>query len=345
MNTLVTGGAGFIGANAARHLAQKGHHITVYDNLSRTGSRSNIEWLLRKQPSVNFVNGDIRNYEQITEVMRRHGPFDLILHLAAQVAVTTSVADPRHDFEVNALGTLNLLEAARRHNANGIIIYASTNKVYGALEDLEIIEADGRYAFRHQPRGVDEKRNLDFHSPYGCSKGCADQYCRDYHRIYGLKTIVMRQSCIYGMHQFGVEDQGWLAWFCIAVAFDKTITIYGDGRQVRDVLYIDDLIAAFEKGVEKADIAAGQVFNIGGGPQYTLSLHDLIRILESISGKKIDLVYADWRPGDQKVFVSDVRAARKRLAWKPITRPDVGVKRLFKWVCDHKDIIKSYITT
>jgi CDP-paratose 2-epimerase len=345
MKTLITGGAGFIGTNSALHFVRIGHHLTLFDNLSRTGSQANIRWLLQKHPSIQFVQGDICSYEQITDVMRRHGPFELIVHLAGQVAVTDSVADPRHDFEVNALGTLNLLEAARHHNSNGVIIYASTNKVYGELEDLEITEKDGRYAYRNLISGVNESRQLDFHSPYGCSKGCADQYCRDYQRIYGLKTIVMRQSCIYGTRQFGVEDQGWLAWFCIATALDKPITICGDGYQVRDVLYIDDLTAVFEKGLEKADEVAGEVFNIGGGSDNILSLRDLIRILESISGKTIKVNYTDWRPGDQKVYVSDTALAGKRLAWRPTTPVLEGVQRLYNWVCDHKEVIGGYFPT
>jgi CDP-paratose 2-epimerase len=339
MKVLITGGAGFIGANCANYFASQGHEIVVFDNLSRMGSEKNLEWI-KGQYSVEFVKGDLREYEQLVEVTTQKGPFDLVLHMAAQVAVTTSVTHPREDFEINALGTFNLLEALRQHNLETTLIYASTNKVYGEIEDLNIIEKDGRYMYQDLPDGVDEKRNLDFHSPYGCSKGAADQYCRDYFRIYGLKTIVMRQSCIYGYRQFGVEDQGWVAWFCIAAVLGKQITIYGDGKQIRDILFIDDLIRAFELAFEKRDQVSGNVYNIGGGPQNTLSLHELIRQLEELRGQKVPLGYDDWRPGDQKVFVGDISKAEKDLGWTPSVTTDEGVKKLYDWVVKNKHIFQ-----
>jgi CDP-paratose 2-epimerase len=241
MNILITGGAGFTGCNCAAHFAEKGHQIVVFDDLSRLGSEINLKWLDRKF-GVDFIKGDIRNHQKVNELIFQKGPFDLIIHLAAQVAVTTSVQDPCLDFNTNAVGTFNLLEAMRKHDPEAALIYSSTNKVYGNMEDLTIVEKDDRYSYRDLPSGIQEDRNLDFHSPYGCSKGTADQYCRDYARIYGLKTVVLRQSCIYGYRQFGIEDQGWVAWFCIANALNKPITIYGDGKQVRDILFIDDLI-------------------------------------------------------------------------------------------------------
>lgn len=331
MRILITGGAGFIGVNCASYFAKKGHEVVIFDNLSRMGSEKNIQWI-KDECSVEFVKGDVRKFEPLVDVITQKGPFDLILHLAAQVAVTTSVANPREDFEVNALGTLNLLEAIRQHNPETTLIYASTNKVYGNMEELKIIEKDGRYVYQDLQEGVDENRNLDFHSPYGCSKGSADQYCRDYARIYGLRTVTMRQSCVYGYRQFGVEDQGWVAWFCIAAVLGKQITIYGDGKQVRDVLFIEDLIRAYELAYENRDRIVGRIFNIGGGTQNTLSLHELIRYLETLKGEKIPLDYADWRAGDQKVFIADVSLAEIELGWKPAVKPDEGVKKLYNWV-------------
>ena len=334
MKILITGGAGFIGANCAVHFAKKRHDVVIFDNLSRMGSEKNLEWI-KSEDSVDFVKGDIRSYDDLVDVITQKGSFGLILHLAAQVAVTTSVVSPREDFEINALGTFNLLEAIRQHNIEATVIYASTNKVYGEMKDLCIIEKNGRYMYQDLAEGVNEKRNLDFHSPYGCSKGAADQYCKDYFRIYGLKTIVMRQSCIYGYRQFGVEDQGWVAWFCIAAVLGKPITIYGDGKQVRDVLFIDDLIHAFELAYENRDRASGKVYNVGGGPQNTLSLHELIAHLEELKGKKIPLTYEDWRPGDQKVFIGNISLAENEFGWKPVVTTDEGVEKLYRWVYEN----------
>ncbi len=337
MKVLITGGAGFIGANCTNHFTKTSHDVVVFDNLSRTGSDKNLEWI-RQESSAEFVRGDIRKYSQLVDVIRQNGPFDLIIHLAAQVAVTTSIADPREDFEINALGTFNLLEAARLNNPEAVIIYASTNKVYGSMKDVRTIERDGRYEYEALMEGVDEERILDFHSPYGCSKGAADQYCRDYNRIYGLRTIVLRQSCIYGYRQFGIEDQGWVAWFCIAAAIDKPITIYGDGKQIRDVLFIDDLVRAFELAYENRDHIAGKVFNIGGGPMNTLSLYELIKFLEDLKCTEISLAYDDWRPGDQKVFVCNISAAEREFGWKPEVDTDNGIRRLFNWVIENKSL-------
>lgn len=337
MKVLITGGAGFIGVNCVNYFAGQGHQVVIYDNLSRAGSETNLKWV-QSEHSVDFVTGDIRDYNNTAEMIRQKGPFSLILHLAAQVAVTTSVRNPREDFEINALGTFNLLEAIRLNNPEAVMIYTSTNKVYGEMTEMNVLEEKGRYMYGKLPSGVDEKQNLDFHSPYGCSKGAADQYCMDYHRIYGLRTIVFRQSCIYGYHQFGIEDQGWVAWFCIAAAMDKSITIYGDGKQVRDVLFIDDLICAFEKAYEKSNLVAGQVFNIGGGPGNTLSLHELINILERLKKEKIELEYDRWRPGDQKVFISRISNAEKKLGWVPKIDPEEGIKKVYDWTIENKHI-------
>lgn len=337
MKVFITGGAGFIGANCAVHFASQGHDVVVFDNLSRPGSEKNLDWIKSTCP-VQVVQGDIRDFEALQGAVAQHGPNDLILHLAAQVAVTTSVVDPRQDFEINAAGTFNLLEAVRQHDPEATVIYASTNKVYGGMEDLTVVEAHGRYKYENLDSGVDENRNLDFHSPYGCSKGAADQYCRDYHRIYGLKTVVLRQSCIYGYRQFGIEDQGWVAWFCIAAAMEKPITIFGDGKQVRDVLFVDDLIAMFEAAYRHRGKSAGKVYNVGGGPRNTLSLLELIDMLEKQKRQKIPLSFGDWRPGDQKIFIADIDLAEKELGWQPKNSPAEGVEKLYQWVTENKEL-------
>jgi CDP-paratose 2-epimerase len=335
MIVLVTGGAGFIGSNCARHFADKGHKVVVFDDLSRHGSDKNLRWL-KDTSSITLVIGDVRKFDDIRKAIILNGPFDLILHCAAQVAVTTSFLNPRDDFERNAYGAFNLLEAVRLYNPAAVVIYSSTNKVYGGMEDVKIVERNDRYEYENMPNGITEERNLDFHSPYGCSKGAADQYFRDYARMYGLKTVVLRQSCIYGYRQFGVEDQGWVAWFCIAVVQGRPITLYGDGKQVRDVLFIDDLVHLYETTYNNIDKAAGSVFNVGGGPANTLSLHELIAQLENIAGRKIPVLYGDWRSGDQKVFVADISLVGKKLGWRPKIDTVEGVKRLFSWVQENR---------
>jgi CDP-paratose 2-epimerase len=261
-----------------------------------------------------------------------------VLHYAAQVAVTTSVTNPREDFEINALGTFNLLEAVRETKSDPIVMYSSTNKVYGGMTDIRIVEKKGRYAYADYPKGISESRLLDFHSPYGCSKGTADQYMIDYQRIYGIRTVVFRQSCIYGYRQFGIEDQGWVAWFTIAAMLGKKISIYGDGKQVRDVLFIDDLLDAYEAAIKNIDRVKGQAFNIGGGYRNTMSLLELLSFLEKFFGKKIPIKYADWRPGDQPVFVCDITKAKKLLGWEPKINPEQGVRKLYEWVKDNKKL-------
>lgn len=265
MKYLVTGGAGFIGSNTAYNLLKQGHEVVIVDNLSRAGSVKNLEWLKNEFGEVSFVKQDVRDYDAIRKALSHHRDADAVIHLAAQVAVTTSVVKPREDLEINALGTFNLLEAIREEGIDPVFIYSSTNKVYGATEGLRVVEHDTRYAYQDLASGLGEDIPLDFHSPYGCSKGAADQYVRDYHRIYGIRTVVFRQSCIYGPRQFGVEDQGWLAWFIIASVLGKPISIYGDGKQVRDILYIDDLVRAYVMAAENIEKTKGQVYNIGGG--------------------------------------------------------------------------------
>ena len=238
---LIIGGAGFIGSNASHYFSKKGYEVTVFDNLYRIGTDKNLNWLKETHPQIKFIKGDIRKYADLKDAVKG---FDVVIHLAAQVAVTTSVVDPRTDFEINALGAFNVLEAVRENGEKPFVIFSSTNKVYGGMEEIKIVEKNGQYAYKDFPGGISEKSTIDFHSPYGCSKGCADQYVRDYFRIYDIPTVVFRQSCIYGPRQFGIEDQGWLAWFIIATTLSKFISVYGDGKQVRDVLYVDDLVRA-----------------------------------------------------------------------------------------------------
>lgn len=341
LNHFVTGGAGFIGSNYAARLLERGQNVVIYDNLSRAGNHLNLEWLRRRYGEGAFrtIIGDVRDADRVAEAA---GEADVILHLAAQVAVTSSVVDPREDFECNALGTFNVLEAARLSGRDPIVIYASTNKVYGGMEAVAVAENGRGYRYANLPYGVAETFPLDFHSPYGCSKGAGDQYTRDYHRIYGIPTVVFRQSCIYGPRQFGVEDQGWLAWFVIALASGQPITIYGDGKQVRDVLYVEDLLDAYDAAIEQIDRAAGEVFNIGGGPDNMLSVwSEFGPMLEALRGEPIPVTYGDWRPGDQKIYVSDIRKAEDMLSWKPRTVVETGVEALYRWVGENQSLFMA----
>lgn len=329
---LITGGAGFIGSNYVARLLRRGEQVTVFDNLSRAGSRMNLEWLRETYGDSSFklVVGDVRDAKAIQDAAREA---DAIVHLAAQVAVTTSVNKPREDFEINALGTFNVLEAARASGRKPAFLYASTNKVYGGMEDVAVTELADRHTYANLPSGCPESQPLDFHSPYGCSKGAGDQYVRDYHRIYDLPTVVMRQSCIYGQRQFGVEDQGWVAWFVIAAVTGRPITIYGDGKQVRDILFVEDLLNAYDSALAHIDQAAGQVYNLGGGADKTLAIWtEFEPILEKLLGHKLNVSRGDWRPGDQKVFISDIRKAGRELGWAPQVGVEDGIRRLFDWV-------------
>jgi CDP-paratose 2-epimerase len=332
MKHLVTGGAGFIGCNAVKRWLDAGNAVVVVDDLSRRGADQNLAWLKTQPGRLTFERVDIRDGVALDACLQRHRDARVVLHLAAQVAVTTSVTDPRHDFEVNALGTFNLLESVRRHAPEAVFLYASTNKVYGGLETEGVEEHAGRYRFRQRPEGIPESQPLDFHSPYGCSKGAADQYVRDYARIYGLRTVCFRQSCIYGYRQFGVEDQGWVAWFTIAAVTGQPVCIYGDGKQVRDLLFIDDLCDAYDAALARADALRGAVFNLGGGPANTLSLLELLTLLEQLTGRPLASRFADWRPGDQPVFVADISRAAEGLGWRPRTDVGTGIRRLHTWV-------------
>ena len=338
LNYFVTGGAGFIGSNYVYRLLERGEKVTVYDNLSRAGAPRNLKWLQDKFGANAFelVVGDVRDSAQLVVSARSA---DVIVHLAGQVAVTTSVVKPREDFEINALGTFNVLEAARLNERNPIFLYSSTNKVYGGMDDVRVVERGNRWEYESLPFGAPETQPLDFHSPYGCSKGTGDQYVRDYHRIYGLRSVVLRQSCIYGPRQFGVEDQGWVAWMIIAAQTGQPITIYGDGRQIRDLLHVYDLNDAYDAVIQNIDTVQGDVFNLGGGAENTMSIwSEFGPRLEKFLGRAIPVAHGDWRPGDQKVFVADVRKAHKMLNWKPKYSVENGVKQLFDWVSENKHL-------
>ena len=337
-NYFITGGAGFIGSNYVNRLLERGEKVTIYDNMSRVGATRNIAWLQEKYGNKAFklVTGDVRDQALLITSMAEA---EVIVHLAAQVAVTTSVVEPREDFEINALGTFNVLEAARLNNNKPVVIYASTNKVYGGMEDVKVLELATRWSYLDLPMGCPETQPMDFHSPYGCSKGSGDQYVRDYSRIYDLPTVVLRQSCIYGPRQFGVEDQGWLAWMIIAAITGRPLTIYGDGKQIRDVLYVDDLLDAYDSAINRIQLVKGQVFNLGGGPENTISIWvEFGSLLEKLLGKKISISRGDWRPGDQKVFVADIRKAGRELEWHPKISVESGVSVLFAWVNENKKL-------
>ncbi len=330
MNILIIGGAGFIGCNTADHYLRKGSTVTVFDNFSRKGTEQNLRWLQSNHPNVQVVRGDIRRDNTLLQQSVERA--DVVFHFAAQVAVTTSVTNPREDFEINALGSFNVLEAIRLSTSKPILVFASTNKVYGGMENVRTQEGDHRFGYVDLPYGCSEEQPLDFHSPYGCSKGAADQYVRDYARIYGLKTIVFRQSCIYGYRQFGVEDQGWVAHFTISAALGRPVTVYGNGKQVRDLLFTTDLVRAYDLALQNIDFTSGRVYNIGGGPNHTLSLLELMESLETFFGKKLKVAYSDWRPGDQPVFICDIRKAKKDFGWEPAIGVSAGIQLLAEWV-------------
>jgi len=336
MNILITGGAGFIGSNAAKKFISDGHNVIIFDNLSREGVERNLKWL-ETFGHYEFMKGDVRNFEELTTLFAEH-QFDAVLHLAGQVAVTTSVLDPRDDFENNVLGSFNLLEAVRKSGQNPVIIYSSTNKVYGGMKNEKIELRNNEYVLVDYPNGINEQHGLDFHSPYGCSKGATDQYFRDYARIFGLRTVVFRQSCIYGYRQFGKEDQGWVAWFIIAILTGKPITIYGDGYQVRDVLFINDLVAAYEMAIKNIDTAAGKIYNIGGGAKNAISLARFIEILEKKMAIKLKPGRGSMRAGDQKIFISDNSNIKNSLGWVPMVGYEEGIGLLYNWVKDNLDL-------
>ncbi len=344
MKVFVTGGAGFVGSHVAERYAREGHDVVVFDNLSRPRllkkEIKNADYnkkYLEKFRNVKFVKGDVRNGKEIAVAAK---DADVIFHAAAQTAVTTSVIEPGPDFEANALGTFNVMEAARRSGRNPSVVYCSTNKVFGGnVNKIRIVEKGNCYEFEPSfMNGVPEDFSIDHceHTPYGVSKLAGDLYVQDYGHVYGLKTGVFRMSCIYGTRQFGVEDQGWVAWFTIATVLGKPITIYGDGKQVRDVLYVTDLVELYDLFLKSS--LKHVVFNTGGGPKNTLSLLQLLDLLEKLTGKRSKISYSDWRPSDQKVFIADISAARKTFGWEPDVSPEEGVKKLVEFVSANKEL-------
>jgi len=312
---LITGGAGFLGVNAAIHLIKYGWYVTLLDNLSRPGTERNLKWVITRYPNrVTFIKEDVRNANALAEHVRKQ---DAVLHLAAQVAVTTSLVDPSTDFDVNARGTLNVLEAVRLHNREAPFVFASTNKVYGKLGKNN--------------SACKETQPLDFHSPYGCSKGAADQYVRDYARCFDMNTVVLRQSCIYGAHQYGTEDQGWVAHFVHSILKDRPLTIYGDGTQVRDLLDARDLSGLYALVIDKIAITRGEIYNVGGGTENQRNLLEVIDQIGELTGRKPQFSFTDWREGDQAFYVSDNTKALEQLGWEPKIDFDRGLRDLIAW--------------
>lgn len=336
MKYLVTGGCGFLGSNISSELLKRGHELVIFDSLYRFGSYQNLEWL-KTQGDFEFIHGDIRNTNDVERTIKTHMP-DVIYHLAGQVAMTTSIADPRMDFEVNAGGSFNLLNAVRLYSPESTIIYSSTNKVYGDLEQFQYEESETRYKCIDKPQGFDENVTLDFHSPYGTSKGCADQYMLDFARIYGLKTVVFRHSSMFGGRQFATFDQGWLGWFTTkAVEIKKGIlkepfTISGNGKQVRDLLYASDCVALYLKAAEEIDSIKGQAFNIGGGIENSSSLLELFSFLEDELDITMDYTRLPPRESDQLVFVADITKAYELIGWQPGIDKETGIRKMIEWV-------------
>ncbi len=338
MKVLITGGAGFIGCNLADRYLTSGDDVVLFDFLARKGSERNLDWLKSKHKNINFVKGDICDSESVKKVVK---DVDTIFHTAAQVTVTDSVKDPMKDFRVNILGTLNVLEAARQSKNDPTIIFTSTNKVYGDnVNGIPIKERETRYVFddKKYENGIPPEFPIDAagHSPYGVSKLAADQYIRDWSKTYDLKTTVFRMSCIYGTRQFGNEDQGWVAHFVISSFLNRPLVIFGDGKQVRDVLFIDDLVDAFGKAIENINKIKGKAYNIGGGSENTVSLLELLELLKKF-GLNPEYTFGDWRPSDQKVYISDVRKATE-FGWKPSVAPEDGIKRLLDWIKANRNL-------
>jgi CDP-paratose 2-epimerase len=337
--TLITGGAGFIGANLADRLLKDGRPVIILDNLSRAGVEQNLQWLRDQHGSAaEAMIEDIRDRAAVAKAVSRARQ---VFHFAAQVAVTTSITEPREDFSINAEGTLNVLEAIRAQASPPPIVMTSTNKVYGGLEDVGLKREDQRYtpiASDLRESGISESRSLDFHSPYGCSKGTADQYVRDYARTYGLPTVVFRMSCIYGPHQFGTEDQGWVAHFLVRALQGSPITIYGDGMQVRDILFVEDLVEAFLLAERNITRLAGQAFNIGGGPRNVVSLLELLDQIEALHGERPALEMEEWRTGDQRYYVSDTRRFQQATGWAPKVGVSEGIERLYHWLAEARGL-------
>lgn len=338
MKLLITGGCGFLGSNLAAHALKRGDTLVVFDSLYRSGSLQNLQWL-QGQGTFRFVHGDIRNANDVQRVVADFRP-DAVFHLAGQVAMTTSIDNPRLDFEVNALGSFNLLEAVRLYSPEATVLYSSTNKVYGDLEQFRYHETESRIECSDRPEGFDEATPLDFHSPYGCSKGAADQYMLDYARIFGLKTVVFRHSSMYGGRQFATYDQGWVGWFCQQALATKNgtlaepFTISGSGKQVRDVLHADDMTTLYFSALERIDVARGNAFNVGGGMANSLSLLELFALLEKITCCRLNYTKLPPRESDQRVFVADLAKAKHLLQWQPVVTAREGVERMVAWLSE-----------
>jgi CDP-paratose 2-epimerase len=329
---LVTGGAGFLGCNLADRLLREDGHVSILDDLSRPGSRLNLEWLRERHDGdrLTVFEGDVRSAELVEAAV---ADAEVVFHLAGQTAVTTSISDPRGDLDANIGGTLNVLEAARARQTPPVFVFASTNKVYGDLEDELIVEELTRYALPRLPHGIPETAALSFTSPYACSKGAADQYVLAYASTYGIPAVVLRQSCIYGPRQMGVEDQGWAAWLVLAGALGHRATIYGDGKQVRDLLYVDDLVDAYLAVVEALPETSGRAYNIGGGPEFAVSIwHEFEALVRDLGHSPPTVAFAPARQGDQRVYVSDTRRATADFGWMPTTSPREGLARLAEWL-------------
>lgn len=339
MNILITGGCGFLGSNLASYGISKKYNITIFDNLSRHGSYSNLLWL-KELGDFNFIHGDIRNKNDIESIIKQNN-FDAIFHLAGQVAMTTSIENPYKDFEINSLGTLNILDSVRKYSKNTHIFYSSTNKVYGDLEQFNYEETDTRYICKEYSNGFPENINLEFHSPYGCSKGAADQYMIDYHRIFNIKTTVFRHSSMYGSRQFATYDQGWIGWFCqkaIEKKYNKKaiFTISGNGKQVRDILHAKDMIELYYLALENTDKVSGKYYNIGGGMEQSLSLLELFNLLNEILNIKLEYDCKPFRISDQKVFVADISKINKDINWMPKVKAKEGIEEMIYWIKNGK---------
>jgi len=338
MKFLITGGAGFLGSNLAKEVLKRKESLVVFDNLSRSGSRENLDWL-KQNGDFAFYEADIRSFDSVSSTVSKEKP-DVVFHLAGQVAMTTSVQNPRMDFEINTVGTHNLLETLRINKPEAIMVYSSTNKVYGDLLDYPLVEKQTRYEVSTLPYGFDEKVPLNFQTPYGCSKGAADQFVLDYSHLYGIRGTVFRHSSIFGGRQFGTFDQGWIAWF-VAKALEKRkgvksdFTISGNGKQVRDVLFVEDLIDCYFSAVDKIEQAKGEAFNIGGGMPNSLSLLELFTFLEESLQVTLNYEKLPFRYSDQKVFVADIRKAEKILGWAPRTSNVEGLKKMISWVNEY----------
>jgi CDP-paratose 2-epimerase len=329
-NVLITGGAGFIGSAMARSYAREGAKVTIVDNLSRAGSTFNLKKLQTEERQISFIKADISR--DISLIKRAIKGSDLIFHFAGQVAVNQSIATPFKDFMTNAVGTVNLLEIIRNHNPEALFLFASSMRVYGQMKS-ELVKKNGNsYFMTRFPRGIPEEYPLDLHTPYSCSKGAADQYVRDYARTFNLRTIVFRQSCIYGSGQFAIENHGWVNWFIASALAGRKIRIFGDGHQVRDVLYIDDLIEAYRAAVKQESKAVGEIFNVGGGGKCSLSLRTLLDQLKKDFGIKTSSTYSAWRKGDTKAYVSDIKKAERILRWSPKTSILDGIEQTIRWI-------------